>query len=69
VNSDSDGSDGNVSGDVSPYTPAVGNPPGRTPAVGDADKLNVTILNPDVEIVGVVVKGGGPGPTSTPRTW
>jgi hypothetical protein len=53
-----DASDGNVSGDVSPYNPAVDNPPGTTPAAGDATKLNVTILNPNVVIVGVIVKGG-----------
>jgi hypothetical protein len=47
-----------VSGDVSPYNPAVDNPPGTTPAAGDATKLNVTILNPDVVIASVIVKGG-----------
>jgi hypothetical protein len=52
-----DASDGNVSGDVSDYDPNVDNPPGVGPEE-DATKLNVTILNPSVVIVGVIVKGG-----------
>jgi hypothetical protein len=53
-----DASDGNVSGDISDYDPAIDDPPGSEPAADDATKLNVTILNPDVVIVGVIVKGG-----------
>jgi hypothetical protein len=53
---DSSNSDANLSGVVSAYTGQ--SPPGTEPYADDADMLNVTVLNADVVIKGIVVKGG-----------